>query len=60
VDDRFTRRNDGRKLEEKGRTEEEKRNNFKFFWEEKGGRKWTISDGQVRGNFRWPLTFHDI
>jgi hypothetical protein len=39
VDDRFTRRNDGRKLEEKGRTEEEKRNNYKFFWEEKGGRK---------------------
>jgi hypothetical protein len=39
VDDRLTRRNDGKKSEEHGRTKEERRNDFKFFWEEKGGRK---------------------
>jgi hypothetical protein len=39
VDDRLTRRNDGRKSEENGRTEEERKNDFKLFWEEKGERK---------------------
>jgi hypothetical protein len=39
VDDRLTRRNDGRKSKENGRTEEERRNDFKLFWEEKGERK---------------------
>jgi hypothetical protein len=40
--------------------EEERRNDFKFFGKEKGGRKQTISDGQVRGSFRWPLTYGNM
>ena len=27
-----------------------------FFWEKDGSRKKTISDGQMSGSFRWPLT----